>query len=103
MGGVDKYAWMYIFAESSLSEFAARVAEDLPHDLAVLPEVESASIIGVEPSIEISGSDSLIEEEMAHPLGSAESKVNETEFYFQRAERELAFSEHFRHQLLAIF
>ena len=103
MGDVDKYAWMYIFAESSLSEFASRVAEDLPHDLAVLPEVEPVSIISVEALIEISGSDSLIEEEMAHPLGSEESEVNETEFYFQRAERELAFSEHFRHQLLAIF
>jgi len=103
MGGVDKYAWMYIFAESSLSEFAARVAEDLPHDLAVLPGVESASIIGVEPSIEISGSDRFIEEEMGYPLESEESEVNETEFHFQRAERELAFSEHFRHQLLAIF
>lgn len=103
MGDVDKYAWMYIFAESSLSEFASRVAEDLPHDLAVLPEVEPVSIISVEPLIEISGSDSLIEQETAHPLGSEESEVNETEFHFQRAERELAFSEHFRHQLLAIF
>ena len=103
IGGVDKYAWMYIFAESSLSEFAARVAEDLPHDLAVLPEVESASIIDVEPPIEISGSGRLIEEEVAHPLVSEESEANETEFYFHRAERALAFSEHFRHQLLAIF
>lgn len=103
IGDIDKYAWMYIFAEPSLSEFAKRVAEDLPHDLAVLREVEPVSIISVGPPIEISGSDSPIEEEMAHHLVSGESESNETELHFQRVERELAFSEHFRHQLLAIF
>ncbi len=94
---------MYIFAESSLSEFAKRVAEDLPHDLAILPAVEPASVISVGAPIEISGSDSLVEEEAAYPLVSGEPESNETEFYFHRTERELAFSEHFRHQLLAIF
>ncbi|MEX1668339.1 DEAD/DEAH box helicase [Zhongshania guokunii] len=103
IGGIDKYAWMYIFAESSLSEFAKRVAEDLPHDLAVLPAVEPASVISVGAPIEISGSDSLVEEEAAYPLVSGEPESNETEFYFHRTARELAFSEHFRHQLLAIF
>tara|TARA_R110000772_G_scaffold226474_1_gene337189 strand:- start:77474 stop:78742 length:1269 start_codon:yes stop_codon:yes gene_type:complete len=102
-GCVDVFAWMYVFAEPSLSEFAARVAEDLPHDLAVLPEVDSESIISVESPIEISGSDSLIEEEMVPPFVSEESEANETELYFQRAERAIAFSERFRHQLLAIF
>jgi superfamily II DNA or RNA helicase len=103
IGCVDVLAWMYVFAEPSLSEFAARVAEDLPNDLAVLSEVDSASIISVDFPVEISGSDSLIEEGMAYPLVTDESETNETEFYFQRGEHELAFSEHFRHQLLAIF
>lgn len=103
IGGIDKYAWMYIFAESSLSEFAKRVAEDLPHDLAVLPAVEPTSVISVGAPIEISGSDNLVEEEAAYLLVSGEPESNETEFYFHRTERELAFSEHFRHQLLAIF
>jgi superfamily II DNA or RNA helicase len=102
-GCVDVFAWMYVFAEPSLSEFAVRVAEDLPHDLAVLPEVDSESIISVESPIEISGSGSLIEEEMVPPFVSEESEANETELHFQRAERAIAFSERFRHQLLAIF
>ena len=103
IGGVDMFAWMYVFAEPSLSEFAARVADDLPHDLAVLRDFESGAVEGMEPPLYVSSGDVSLGEELGVPCVSEVNGSNEVEFYPPRGERDLTFSEQFRHQLLAIF
>lgn len=103
IGGVDMLAWMYVFAEPSLSEFSARVADDLPNDLAVLPEAESRAGGGMESAGYMSGGDVRHDEELGLPGISVVPGSNEVNFYPPKAERDLTFSEQFRHQLLAIF
>jgi superfamily II DNA or RNA helicase len=103
IGDADTYAWMYVFGEPSLSEFAARVADDLPLDRAVLPEVEPRPLADMESPGCMSSDDVSLEEELELPCVSVASGNNEAESYPPRGDRDLVFSEHFRHQLLAIF
>ncbi|KZZ46018.1 diguanylate cyclase [Thalassolituus sp. HI0120] len=103
IGPLDRKAWMYIFAEPSLTDFAKRVAEDLPDDLGVL--VHECSITeDVQSSYSQNAcvvdntfndyNESNLELTLGNP-GAPRVPLS--------SRGALGFSEHFRHQLLAIF
>lgn len=96
----DVYTWMYIFAEPSLSEFAARVAEDLPDDLSVLSferTTKPSELIDADvPSPITQLNDPPVEILVGLDEGMSGTEIT-------RPHGTLQFSEHFRHQLLAIF
>ena len=43
-GEADNLAWLFMLAEPTLQQFAERIAEDLPDDLAVLNQIELPSL-----------------------------------------------------------
>ncbi len=99
-GESDALAWMYIYAEPTLTEFASRVADDLPLDRSVL-SVSSPSERGTNVDCEPKSSGGCLG--ILPGALPTPDKPNATGVGFQKKHRTLAFSDRFRHQLLAIF
>jgi superfamily II DNA or RNA helicase len=102
-GKSDSEAWMYMFAEARLGQFASRVSSDLPKDLAVLSSIRppgaednlcNLSGLSVAP-----GSDEPTRSMDLDQFSTADLGVTDTGYFSHK----LGFSDRFRHQLLAIF
>lgn len=99
-GESDALAWMYIYAEPTLTEFASRVADDLPLDRSVL-SISHPSERGTNVDCEPKSSDGCLG--IRPDALPTPDKPSATGLRFQKKHRTLAFSDRFRHQLLAIF
>ena len=98
-GYADPYAWMYVFAEPTLSEFASRVADDLPEDLAVLNIVAAPSNIAVEVTDEEHRFADTIDVRSEAPQNSDQPESVEL---LMKQSLTLLLSERFKYQLLTI-
>lgn len=102
-GDSDPAAWMFVFAEPSLCQFAERLAVDLPEDLAVI--TRSTSTLGENKKSDLASLfESSIDDDFERSISLSqslcgESGLDDSGYCYRR----LGFSDRFRHQLLAIF
>jgi len=104
-GKADNQAWLFMLAETTLQQFAERISEDLPDDLAVLRKLELPSV----PYEQVHG---LSETSNDHSgiLGSVTdaSSGDSLPYKFEcelveKPNYEVSFSHHYRQVLLALF
>ncbi len=106
IGELDDQAWLFMLAEPTLADFAERIADDLPHDLAVLSQVEMPNTT-IDPM-----ADRVISIESIHDNGSVEAATilannlggrNSPNEFAAEPNYQISFSKHYRQQLLACY
>lgn len=99
-GKKDDQAWLFMLAEQKLKTFAKRIAEDLPHDLAVLSETVKSS------TEKETHSGSTEKEVLPGSIETDSENQNKTDLInFESNEKlySINFSQHYRHKLLSCF
>lgn len=106
MGEADDQAWLFMLAEATLQQFAERIDDDLPEDLAVLSQVSGPAVdINPESGGKIDNadmdvvniSDFEMDLEKSFPNSNIASNPNNQINYY------ISFSHHYRQLLLTCF
>ncbi|SDL61780.1 hypothetical protein SAMN05661010_02109 [Modicisalibacter muralis] len=101
----DDQAWLYVLAEPALERFSRRIGDDLPDDLAVVSEVSGSTraVNGKSSSQELPGEGKIMEKLSDSGLAEKPSKGQPRQLSEPPPALRLELSQHFRHQVLALF